>query len=165
MSESVHPFCDVALPVPLDQVFTYQLPLNMRRFARRGCRVLAPFGSRNLIGIILHSHGKAPEQATRSVLKVLDEDPVLDEELLKLGKWIADYYSAPLGEVLRGMLPLGGEYRKRKTYSLSRAGQDAARQLFVAEFPDAATELLQILSERPSTEEYLAGKVKGAEWA
>ena len=56
---------------------------------------------------------------------------MLDAELLALGRWIAQYYCAPLGEVLRGMTPLSGEVRKTKLYSLTDAGRDAARQLLL----------------------------------
>jgi primosomal protein N' (replication factor Y) (superfamily II helicase) len=162
MSEFQYRYCDVVLPIPVDRVFTYALPPALRSRARPGCRILAPFGSRNLIGVIVHSRNANGEQPAREALKLLDDEPVLDEDLLKLGRWIADYYCAPLGEVLRGMLPLGGEIRRKKTYSLTAMGQDVARQLFVTDFPDTSTEILHLLSERPRTVEYLAGKVKNA---
>jgi primosomal protein N' (replication factor Y) len=46
--------------------------------------------------------------ATREALRLIDSEPVLDAELLSLGRWISGYYCAPLGDVLRGMLPLAG---------------------------------------------------------
>lgn len=165
MLEAPQPYCDVALPVPLDQIFTYEIPPEMREAARRGCRVLAPFGPRNLVGVILRVHDRPPEQKARPLSKLLDEEPVLDGTLLNLGNWIADYYSAPLGEVLRGMLPLGGEFRRKKTYSLTEAGHDAARQLVTAEDSDAATAMLRLLAEHPRTEQYLSGKAKNARTA
>jgi primosomal protein N' (replication factor Y) len=158
-------YCDVALPVPLDQIFTYEVPSELRETARRGVRVLAPFGSRKLVGIILQIHYRAPGQTSRPISKLLDEEPVLDEMLLKLGKWIADYYCAPLGEVLRGMLPLGGEFRRKKTYSLNEAGHAAARQLVTAEDSDPATTILRLLADHPRTEQYLSGKTKNARLA
>jgi primosomal protein N' (replication factor Y) len=146
MLETPQSYCDVALPVPLDQIFTYEVPPDLVDAVRRGCRVLAPFGPRNLVGVILQVHDRPPEQTARPISKVLDEEPVLDEMLLRLGKWIADYYSAPLGEVLRGMLPLGGEFRRKKTYSLTEAGHDAARQLVTKEDSDPATAILRLLA-------------------
>src|SRR6185312_15143838 len=101
-------------------------------------------------------------QTARLISKLLDDEPVLDEMLLKLGKWIADYYSAPLGEVLRGMLPLSGEFRRKKTYTLTEAGHDAARQLVTTEDSDPATAILRLLVEHPRTEQYLSGKTKNA---
>ena len=61
----------------------------------------------------------------RPILRVLDQEPVLSEHLLELGSWIAEYYLAPLGEVLRTMLPLGAEVRQRNCLFASRS---AARQ-------------------------------------
>ena len=73
----------------------------------------------------------ARRRTLREVLRLLDAEPVLDVELLHLGKWIAEYYCAPLGEVLKGMLPLSGEMRRSARYSLTEAGRDVARQLVV----------------------------------
>src|SRR5258708_31384968 len=101
-------YCDVSLPVPLDQSFTYALPETLRHRVRAGCRVLAPFGSRKLTGVVLRTHSERPPGSTREILRLLDEEPALDEELLKLGRWIFDYYCAPLGETLRAMTPLTG---------------------------------------------------------
>ncbi|HBY61959.1 MAG TPA: primosomal protein N', partial [Solibacterales bacterium] len=104
--------CDVAVPVPLDRVFTYRLPETLRHRVQRGCRVLVPFGTRKLMGVVMATHASAHEATLREVLRLIDEEPVLGESLLKLGEWIAAYYCAPLGEVLRGMTPLaGGKHR------------------------------------------------------
>ena len=73
-----------------------------------------PFGPRKLTGVILRCHDEPPEVATRDALRLLDAEPVLDAELLALGGWISGYYCAPLGDVLRGMLPLAAEIRRGK---------------------------------------------------
>ena len=44
MPEGSYLFCDVSLPVPLDQPFTYSLPETLRHRVLAGCRVLVPFG-------------------------------------------------------------------------------------------------------------------------
>jgi primosomal protein N' (replication factor Y) len=160
MSERVPRYCDVSVPVPLDRTFTYELPLALRHRAQRGCRLIVPFGSRRLVSVVLRVHNDAPPQETREALQLLDEQPVLNEELLRLGTWIAEYYCAPLGEVLRGMLPLGGEVRRRKTFSLTAAGGDVARQLLVSEVADAASQILQLLEQRPRTAEAIGAKVE-----
>jgi primosomal protein N' (replication factor Y) len=91
-----HPvYCDVSLPVPLDQVFTYLLPETLRHRVRTGSRVLAPFGARKLAGIVLRTHDGRPPGTPRELLRLLDEEPALDDELLKLGSWISSYYCAP----------------------------------------------------------------------
>src|SRR4029077_10608138 len=49
--------------------------------------------------------------------------PVLDEQLLRLGRWIADYYLAPVGEVFRTMLPLNAEFKRTIAYCITKEGQ------------------------------------------
>lgn len=108
-------YCDVSLPVPIDQPFTYRLPETLRHRVRVGCRVLVPFGARKLAGVVLRTHDDPPPGAVREALRLLDEEPALDDELLKLGRWISDYYCAPLGETLRAMTPLAGDIRRGKS--------------------------------------------------
>src|SRR5437764_11477454 len=116
-------FCDVALPVPLDSAFTYQIANGDAPVI--GGRVLVPFRQQRLSGIVVDLHDRAPEVQTKNVISVLDSAPVLNEQLLKLGRWIADYYLAPLGEVLRTMLPLGAEFKHTITYGITEEGQMA----------------------------------------
>jgi primosomal protein N' (replication factor Y) len=157
MPEGAYLFCDVSLPVPLDQPFTYALPETLRHRVKPGCRLLVPLGSRKLTGVVLSCHDERPPAAARDALRLLDSEPVLDGELLALGRWIAAYYCAPLGEVLRSMLPLAAEVRRGKTYSLTDSGRDAARQLLLDSSPDdPATQILRLLERRPLTASYLA---------
>ena len=162
MADPKHLSCDVSLPVPVDRQFTYSLPLTLQHRVHTGCRVLVPFGSRKLTGVVLRVHNDAPAQKLRDVLKLLDAEPVLDEELLRLARWIAEYYCAPLGEVLRGMLPLSGEMRRSTVYELTDAGRDVARQLTGTSDGDAAVRVLTLLEERPRPAEYLTAKVEHA---
>lgn len=156
-------FCDVALPVPLDRLFTYRVPVEFASRASAGARVWVPFGGRRLTGVALAVHSNRPEHETRDVLKLLDEEPVLDPELIDLARWIAQYYCAPIGEVLKGMLPLGGELRKETRYALTTLGRDITGQLTPAKTSDAATAVLTMLKVRDHTAESLKGKVPGAQ--
>jgi primosomal protein N' (replication factor Y) len=116
-------FCDVALPVPLDMAFTYAIPPGMEPVV--GGRVLVPFREKRMSGIVVELHDRAPQVKTKKVIEALDLSPVLDEQLLKLGRWIADYYLAPVGEVFRTMLPLSAEFKRTITYRITDAGQMA----------------------------------------
>ena len=115
-------YCDVALPVPLDRAFTYELG---GQEAEVGARVMVPFGGQRLVGIILGLHDTQPpdDVEIKRVDRVLDEAPLLPDELMELGKWIAAYYCAPLGEVLRGMMPLTAEVRRQWTYRIAEQGR------------------------------------------
>src|SRR5580704_11049718 len=114
-------FCDVALPVPLDQLFTYEVAGGEPVV---GARVLVPFAGQRLMGVVVRVHGDAPEGVeVKAVQQVLDDAALLPDELMKLAGWIAQYYVAPLGEVLRGMLPLGAEVKRHVAYRIAEAGR------------------------------------------
>src|SRR6266851_3134210 len=134
MSSQLMPlFCDVALAVPLDLVFTYAIPPGMEPAV--GGRVLVPFRQQRLSGIVVELHDRPPQVLTsqrtasqvkiKKVIEALDLSPVLDEQLLKLGKWIADYYLAPVGEVFRTMLPLSAEFKRAVEYRVTDEGRMA----------------------------------------
>ena len=117
------PFCDVALAVPLDMAFTYAVPPGMEPVV--GGRVLVPFRQQRMVGVVVELHDRAPSVKTKKVIEALDQSPVLDEQLLKLGKWISGYYLAPIGEVLRTMLPLSAEFKRTIAYRITERGQMA----------------------------------------
>src|SRR5271157_247564 len=114
-------FCDVALAVPLDMVFTYRVPAEAAPVV--GGRVLVPFRQQRMTGIVVELHDRKPSVATKEILSVLDVAPVLDEHLLSLGRWVADYYLAPLGEVFRTMLPLSAEFKRSVAYRITDQGR------------------------------------------
>jgi primosomal protein N' (replication factor Y) len=116
-------FCDVALAVPLDTVFTYAIPPGMEPIV--GGRVLVPFRQQRLSGVVVGRHDRPPQVKTKKVIEALDLSPVLDEQLLKLGTWIADYYLAPIGEVFRTMLPLSAEFKRSVEYRITDEGRMA----------------------------------------
>jgi primosomal protein N' (replication factor Y) len=115
-------YCDVALPVPLDRAFTYELG---ELEAEVGARVMVPFGGQRLVGVVVGLHDVTPgdEVEVKRVQQVMDEAALLPDELMELGKWIAAYYCAPLGEVLRGMMPLTAEVRRQWVYRIGEQGR------------------------------------------
>jgi primosomal protein N' (replication factor Y) len=116
-------YCEVALPVPLDHTFTYGIRLGQS--PKRGARVIVPFRNEKLIGVVTALVAGAPEGfEVRYLEAVLDEEPLLSEHLLELGAWAAQYYLAPLGEVLRAMLPLTAEVRRTVYYRITDLGRD-----------------------------------------
>src|SRR5260370_42533112 len=114
-------FCDVALPVTMDQTFTYAVNGVVPVV---GARVLVPFSGQKLMGVVVRVHEDAPaeEFEIKAVQQVLDEVALLPDELMKLAEWIAQYYVAPLGEVLGGMLPLAGEGKRHFSDGIAGAG-------------------------------------------
>ena len=115
-------FCDVALPVPLDMAFTYKIAEQQPVI---GGRVLVPFRNDRLSGVVTALHDREPTVKTKTVLQVLDAEPVLDDALMQLGQWIAQYYLAPIGDVFRTMLPLAAEIKKARVYQITETGHEA----------------------------------------
>ena len=115
-------YCDVALPVPLDQTFTYAVNGVVPVV---GARVIVPFSGQRLMGVVVRVHDEAPADdfEIKPVQQVLDDAALLPDELMELARWIAGYYVAPLGEVLRGMLPLGAEVRRHFVYRITDVGR------------------------------------------
>ncbi|MBV8674292.1 MAG: primosomal protein N', partial [Acidobacteriaceae bacterium] len=114
-------FCDVALPVPLDRAFTYALGPTPPSI---GARVLVPFRNEKMAGVVLRLHDEPPPVEARPILNILDHESILSPQLLDLAQWIAQYYIAPIGEVLRAMLPLMAEVRRQVLYRITDLGRE-----------------------------------------
>ncbi|WP_052574239.1 replication restart helicase PriA [Gemmatimonas aurantiaca] len=105
-TDSDTPRCiEVALAVPLFRTFTYTVPAGIAWPVAVGSRVLVPFRNRAEIGICL-GPGTAPEGVRlKPIVSVVDSEPSLPGPLIDTAQWIADWYAAPIGLTLRGMLP------------------------------------------------------------
>jgi primosomal protein N' (replication factor Y) (superfamily II helicase) len=123
-------FCDVAVPVPLDAHFTYRI--DAEHPPPLGGRVIVPFRNEKLIGVVTRLHDDPPPVEAKTIERILDSEAIVSPQLLELARWISQYYLAPLGEVLRTMLPLVAEVRKQVVYRIAEAGeralQDGAEQ-------------------------------------
>jgi primosomal protein N' (replication factor Y) len=131
-------YCEVALPVPLDRAFTYAVCEG--QCPRRGARVIVPFRNEKLIGVVTGTSVKAPADfKVRYLEAVLDDEPLLSESLLKLAEWMAQYYLAPQGEVLRGMLPLMAEVRRTVYYRITDLGRDVLAECVDSQVPESGS--------------------------
>ena len=107
--------------MPLDQNFTYAVNGVVPAV---GARVIVPFGGQRLMGVVMRVHDEALAEGleAKPVQTVMDEGPLLDDEQRRLASWIAGYYCAPLGEVIRGMLPLAAEVKRQWMYRIAEQG-------------------------------------------
>ncbi len=117
-------FCDVALPVPLDRVFTYSVN-DQAEPPTIGCRVIVPFRNEKLTGIVTRVHEEPPPVEAKPIIAVLDTEPLLAPDLMELAAWISNYYIAPFGEVFRSMLPLMAEVKHQTLYRIADKGREA----------------------------------------
>ena len=102
-------FVDVIIPVPLQGLFTYALPVSLQQQAQAGCRVIVPFGNkRSTTGLIVRLHDTPPADPdvnVKDVMEVVDEVPCILPSQLSLWQWIADYYVCSIGEVFKAAMP------------------------------------------------------------
>src|SRR5436190_15049182 len=128
-NETAPQYAQVAVPVHLRKLFTYRLPPAMRAAARIGSRVMVQFGPKPTAGYIvdllprLRAGTSLVESEIKDVEELLDVDPPLTAEVLELSRWVADYYSAPWGEVLRAALPAGINATVEQTISITEKGR------------------------------------------
>lgn len=101
-------YVDVILPLPLEGTFTYSLPASLAGGVRLGVRVLVPLGkSKTYTAMAVRTHDVKPDFETRDILQVIDQEPVLLEQQLRLWQWISTYYMSALGDVFKAALPAG----------------------------------------------------------
>jgi primosomal protein N' (replication factor Y) len=115
-------FVEVAVPVPVAGTFHYR---TRGLAAAIGSRVLVPFGGRKLSGVVVRT-GDAPPGGVDKVLDVaelLDPAAAIPADLVGLCLWIADYYEAPVGEVLRAALPAGTQVEAAPAVTLTERGR------------------------------------------
>ncbi|HKY07226.1 MAG TPA: hypothetical protein VJQ55_03250, partial [Candidatus Binatia bacterium] len=106
------------VPLPLKEPLTYSVPESLENRIAPGSRVLVQVRRRILTGVALDFAAPKTAIDTKSIVEVLDDAPVLDPHLLKLARWISQYYIAPLGEVVATMLPPNSRRQSRKTVIL-----------------------------------------------
>jgi primosomal protein N' (replication factor Y) len=116
----------VAAFVPVHGTFTYRVPGELAGLVQPGCRVLVPFGTKKVMGVVVPESAASPppeEAGIKAILDVLDAEPVLGPRLLDLVLWMARYYLAPTGEAIRTALPAPLHARERQLIRITQEGQ------------------------------------------
>ena len=126
-------FAQVALPVHLRKQFTYRLPASMQTAARVGSRVIVRLGNKPMTGYIVALLSKLRigtslvESELKDVQELLDVEPAVTPDVVELTRWVADYYAAPLGEVMRAALPAGINTSIMQVVSITERGRETIR--------------------------------------
>src|SRR5690349_5411823 len=102
-------FADVVFDRPLDHAYSYAVPPDMVDQIGAGTRAVAPSGRRDpgTGGYCARHHETPPLRAVQSIARVLDDEALLTDSLLRLTRWMADYYLCGWGQVLQAVLPAG----------------------------------------------------------
>ncbi len=115
---------DVAVPLPIEGLFTYAIPDGLLPRAGMGNRVLVPFGKKIRAGFIIGpARSDLPREQIKDVVDIPDEPPYLTEGLWKFIQWMADYYILPTGLVLKTALPAGSDRKSVPWVMLTAEGR------------------------------------------
>ncbi|HEY6062536.1 MAG TPA: DEAD/DEAH box helicase family protein, partial [Chitinophagaceae bacterium] len=100
-------FAEIIIPSALPRNYTWSIPSHLLETVRPGCRVEVNLGkTKKYAGIVKRLHKDKPEFfETKDILNVLDVEPVVFEQQLKLWEWMASYYMCSEGEVMAAALP------------------------------------------------------------
>ena len=98
-------FAQVVFNIPVDKHFDYKIPIHLVQHVCAGKRVIVPFRDSFRSGYVVGVSETTSSPYTKNVTQILDEEPLVSEELMKLTRWIADTTLASHGEVLNKILP------------------------------------------------------------
>lgn len=135
----------VALPVPLQQQFTYTVPEQLTAVVFVGSAVVVPFGKKILTGIVTRFTTEKPHVTLKSIIDIVDLKPLISSEDLSLTEWISEYYNTPFGETVRLFLPSGLSQTSKRKVSRSSS--------YTSDEPLGAShqKIIDLLSQNPLT--------------
>jgi len=155
-------FADIALPIPVFQNYTYEIPEMMSLIIKTGFRVLVPVGKRKMTGYVINIKAKCNRSDLKPIHDLIDKSPAISNELMRLAKWISDYYICPLGEVIKAMLP-GGINLESKTYIKLIQTEAAIRKYLEENRVPRQEKILQLLLvENQISVQHLRKRFRGA---
>jgi len=104
---SVPRYAAVVLPVPVNRSYIYAIPEALAPRVVPGARVVVPLRRRSVVGIVTEAISDLPSAdiEIKPITAAPDDEPAISPPLLELGRWMSDYYGAPLGLALRAILP------------------------------------------------------------
>lgn len=140
-------YVDIAFPTAVQRVFTYY---TRRKNVEAGMRVWVPLRNTYAIGMVVRVHSERPEFETRPVEQILDEEPVMDEVMLKLTEWVHRFYYCSHGEVIQAALPVGLNFTSEKILRVKKGfkGEISGIQREILEELEAASYRLRDAEKR-----------------
>jgi primosomal protein N' (replication factor Y) (superfamily II helicase) len=120
-------YADVAVTLPVYNVFTYEVPQALFSHIAEGKRVMVPFGRRRVTGYVLALHPDTSLPNVKKILDILDESPLFPKSMIPFFNWIADYYIHPIGEVVAAALPTGLRRNDYAVLSLTETGKTVVK--------------------------------------
>ncbi len=130
-------FAEVAIALPIDRVFHYAIPEKYSDCIAIGKRVFVPFQNRTIVGYVVGFSDESDVKEVKDIGSVIDEEPILSEEMLKLTNWIKDNYFCTWGEAIEAAIP--GGIKKGKVAIGSKLKDS---QIRLEDFPPSSPHIL-----------------------
>ncbi|HVT03716.1 MAG TPA: primosomal protein N' [Thermoanaerobaculia bacterium] len=165
MASGLSAFVEVAIPLPVLGTFTYEVPDPLKDLVRLGSRVEVPWGPKRMTAYVV---GFADETAidrkrVKEVRAVLDlDEPALLPEIIELCRWAAEYYIAPLGEMLRVALPANLSAKGKRRVTRAEPAIDSAAAVAAGLLLEGDLALLESVGTRGIEYDRLLLSGKGA---
>ena len=147
-------FAEVVVPRPLRQTFTYRLPIALQTTVKLGARLLVPFGKQQLTAYVVALHDELDSslgidrEDLKDALELIDAEPLITPAILRLTHWIADYYAASWGEVLKTSLPAGLNATIEQIVCITPEGHNEFLRLTEKQLETAKAKVLGLVAER-----------------
>ena len=100
-------YAKVVLGIPVEGPFDYIVPEDIASLIKAGARVVVSFGSRKAVGYVVGLSGKTSINKLKTILKLIDQTPLLNRGMLLLTKELSQYYCCSWGQAIETALPEG----------------------------------------------------------
>ncbi|MBR5922594.1 MAG: primosomal protein N' [Clostridia bacterium] len=140
-----------------DKIYTYAVPDGLSKAAVAGCRVCVPFSrsNRTRMGLILSTDTSDDVSALKYIDSVVDSEPILNEEMLKLCVWLHDSVFCTYFDAVNVMVPAGLKYKLKDYYSANGEfadislldGDEARLYSYISENGDTSGEKIKTVFE------------------
>jgi primosomal protein N' (replication factor Y) len=145
-------YAEVAVPVHVSATFIYRIPVSLRHLAQSGSRIVVPLGKKLVTGYIvallenLRAGTSLQESDVKEAKEILDAVPPVTPELLQLTRWVAEYYLAPWGEVIKAALPPGISPTLDPFISITEIGRAELEKSVADDLATIKQRLLKVVS-------------------
>ena len=146
-------YANITFNIPVNSLFTYSVPSEFSGVIQPGMRVLAPFGNKDITGIVISMPGTTDLKKVKPVKKILDAQPVINDEMINFCKWVSAYYICPLGEVIFSAVPKGIMVESKILYSLTEDSRNIP-------LTQNQKSIIELLKERTLSIKQIEGRLK-----
>jgi len=150
-------YAEVALPLPLNQTFSYLIPEYWQEQVKIGTRVLVPFRERILTGFVISLRKRKAKKdlKLKEIQEVLDEKPIFSKNLFSFTRKLSDYYYTSWGELLQASLPPAYVLKSKMIIHLTEEGKEALKKV---KLPQEEKSILTLLQKKAYTPSFLQRK-------